>query len=184
MCPTWSSVSFLHPEVAVALGDTCLRVEERHPHAPLCAQTGIIVVTLLHSIPVILLTQPSDRARETINATAWIKTKINQRCFLKLTQSLEKPSSVGQKRKSVTATLKPAQPCSAYPPVSVCMQREVLQACSPVIVTLSLQPLSRCRSRPSPRQPLRAPEREHRLAKACEIRAQTGVDFTEDETKA
>lgn len=55
---TWSPVSLLHPNVAVALSYTCLRVDERHTNAPLSTQPGIVVVTLLHGIPVVLLSQP------------------------------------------------------------------------------------------------------------------------------
>ncbi len=190
VCPTWPSVPFLHPEVAVALGDTCLRIKEGHPDAPLCTQTGIIVVTLLHSVPVILLTQPTDRkTRPTVNATAWINIKFNQRCFFE-THTESKVAIFCQGQAIVCQNSPPLPPWNqlnpvqlSHPCVCVCMQQEVLQACSSVIVTLSLQPLSRCCCRPSPRQLLRA-RREHRLAKAWEIRAQTGVDVTEDETKA
>ncbi len=55
---TWSPVSLFHPNVAVALSHTGLGVEERHSDAPLSAEPGIVVVTLLHGISVVLLSQP------------------------------------------------------------------------------------------------------------------------------
>lgn len=58
LCLTWSSVSLFHPNVAVALSHTGLRVKERHSDAPLSTQPGIVVMTLLHGIPVVLLSQP------------------------------------------------------------------------------------------------------------------------------
>lgn len=57
---TWSPMSFLHPDITVALSHAGLRVEERHPNAPLGAQPGIVVVTLLHGISVVLLSQPDE----------------------------------------------------------------------------------------------------------------------------
>lgn len=57
---TWSPVSLLHPNVAVALSHASLRVEERHSDAPLSTEPGVVVVTLLHGISVVLLSQPSD----------------------------------------------------------------------------------------------------------------------------
>lgn len=47
-------MTFLHPDVAVALGHPGLGVEEREADAPLGTQPGVIVVALLHGIPVVL----------------------------------------------------------------------------------------------------------------------------------
>lgn len=58
LCLTWSPVSLFHPNVAVALSHAGLRVEERHSDAPLSTEPGIVVVTLLHGISVVLLSQP------------------------------------------------------------------------------------------------------------------------------
>lgn len=55
---TWAPVSPFHPNVAVALSHTGLRVEKRHPNAPLSTQSSVVVVTLLHGVSVVLLTQP------------------------------------------------------------------------------------------------------------------------------
>lgn len=57
-------MSFFHPDVAVTLSNPGLGVEEGHENAPLRAQAGVIVVALLHSIFVVLLTEPevNDRA--------------------------------------------------------------------------------------------------------------------------
>lgn len=63
-CLTWSPVSFLHPDITVALSHAGLRVEERHPNTPLGAQPGIVVVTLLHGISVVLLSQPDETKPE------------------------------------------------------------------------------------------------------------------------
>lgn len=53
----------LHPDVAVALSHAGLRVQERHADAPLRAQPGIVVVTLLQGVSVVLLSQ-TDRSTE------------------------------------------------------------------------------------------------------------------------
>lgn len=58
LCLTWSPVSLFHPNVAVALSHAGLRVEERHSDAPLSTEPGIVVMTLLHGISVVLLSQP------------------------------------------------------------------------------------------------------------------------------
>lgn len=58
--PTWSSVSLLHPDVAVALCHARLRVQEWHSNAPLGAEPGVVVVTLLKGISVALLPQPNQ----------------------------------------------------------------------------------------------------------------------------
>lgn len=58
-------MSLLHPNVAVALSHSGLRVEERHPDTPLSTEPGIVVVTLLHSISVILLSKPENKVRAT-----------------------------------------------------------------------------------------------------------------------
>jgi len=55
---TCAAVSLLHPDVAVGLSHTGLRVQERHEDAALCAEPGVVAMALLHSIFVILLTQP------------------------------------------------------------------------------------------------------------------------------
>lgn len=51
-------MSLLHPDVTVGLGHASLRVQERHEDAALSTQTSIVTMTLLHGIPVILLSQP------------------------------------------------------------------------------------------------------------------------------
>lgn len=51
-------MSLLHPNVAVALSYTGLRVQKRHPDAPLSTQASVVVVTLLHGVSVVLLPQP------------------------------------------------------------------------------------------------------------------------------
>lgn len=62
---TWTSVSFFHPDVAVTLSHPCLGVEEGHENAPLRAQAGVVVVTLLHGIFVVLLTEPGVQDKAT-----------------------------------------------------------------------------------------------------------------------
>lgn len=61
---TWSPVSLLHPDVAVALRHTSLRVKERHSDAPLCAEPSVVVVTLLQGISVALLSQTDTTGPE------------------------------------------------------------------------------------------------------------------------
>lgn len=58
---TCTPVSLLHPDVAVALSNTRLRVDERHKDAPLRTQTSVIAVALFHSILIVLLTEPETR---------------------------------------------------------------------------------------------------------------------------
>lgn len=55
---TWAPVPLLHPNVAVALGHTGLRVKKRHPDASLSTESSVVVVTLLHGVSVVLLSQP------------------------------------------------------------------------------------------------------------------------------
>ena len=57
-------MSLLHPNVAVALSHTGLRVEEGHTDTPLSTQPGIIVMALLHGISVVLLSQPDKTKPE------------------------------------------------------------------------------------------------------------------------
>lgn len=64
LCLTRSPVSLFHPNVAVALGHSSLRVEEWHSDAPLSTQPGIIVMTLLHGISVVLLSQPDTTKKK------------------------------------------------------------------------------------------------------------------------
>lgn len=58
---TCTPVSLLHPDVAVALSNTRLRVDERHKDAPFRTQTSIVAVALFHSILVVLLPEPETR---------------------------------------------------------------------------------------------------------------------------
>ena len=60
----------LHPDVAVRLGHAGLRVQERHKDAALCTQTGIVAMTLFHSILVILLAQ-SEMQKMTTDYYYW-----------------------------------------------------------------------------------------------------------------
>lgn len=57
---TWPPVSLFHPNVAVALSHAGLRVKKRHPDAPLGTEPGVVVMTLLHGISVVLLSQPDS----------------------------------------------------------------------------------------------------------------------------
>lgn len=55
---TCAPVPLLHPDVAVGLSYTCLRVQEGHEDAALSAQACIVTMTLFHCISVVLLSQP------------------------------------------------------------------------------------------------------------------------------
>lgn len=54
---TWSTVVLLHPDVAVALGNAGLGVQEGEPHGPLSAQTGIVAATVFNGLFVEFLTE-------------------------------------------------------------------------------------------------------------------------------
>lgn len=78
LCLTWPPVSLLHPNVAVALSHTGLRVEERHSDTPLGTEPGIVVMTLLHGISIVLLPQPDTTKPETDAGyfrLLWLKDK-------------------------------------------------------------------------------------------------------------
>lgn len=53
-----ATVSLLHPDVAVVLSDSGLRVQERQPHTALGTQAGIVVTAMFDGFPVELLSQP------------------------------------------------------------------------------------------------------------------------------
>lgn len=57
-------MSLFHPNVAVALGHTGLRVQEWHSDTPLGTESGIVVMALLHGISVVLLPQPDTTKPE------------------------------------------------------------------------------------------------------------------------
>lgn len=67
LIPTRPPVPFLHPNVAVALSHARLGVQEGHAHAPLRAQTSVVVMALLHGISVVLLAQPADAQKKKKN---------------------------------------------------------------------------------------------------------------------
>lgn len=63
---TCTSVPFLHPDVAVALSHSSLRVKKGHEDASLCTEPGIVAVALLHGIFVILLPHPNAQKNNKI----------------------------------------------------------------------------------------------------------------------
>lgn len=54
---TWSTVILLHPDVTVALGNTCLRVQEGETHGALGAQAGIVAAAVFNGFFIKLLTK-------------------------------------------------------------------------------------------------------------------------------
>lgn len=58
---TWLSVAFLHPDVAVVLRHTGLRVQEGHADAALGTETGIVAAAVFYGLPVELVAEPENR---------------------------------------------------------------------------------------------------------------------------
>lgn len=54
---TWSTVILLHPDVTVALGNTCLGVQEGETHGALGAQAGIVAAAVFNGFFIKLLTK-------------------------------------------------------------------------------------------------------------------------------
>lgn len=58
---TWATVPLLHPDVAVVLGHTSLRVQERETHAALRAQPRVIASAVLDGLLVELVPESIRR---------------------------------------------------------------------------------------------------------------------------
>lgn len=54
---TWSAVILLHPDVTVALGNTCLGVQEGETHGALGTQAGIVAAAVFNGFFIKLLTK-------------------------------------------------------------------------------------------------------------------------------
>lgn len=61
MCLTWSPVSLLHPDVAVALGNAGLGVQEGETHGSLSTQTSIVAAAVFNGLFVELLSETEAR---------------------------------------------------------------------------------------------------------------------------
>ena len=59
--PTWLAVALFHPDVAVVLCYTSLRVQEGHAHAAFGTETGIVAAAVFDSLLVELVTKPEHR---------------------------------------------------------------------------------------------------------------------------
>lgn len=60
---TWSTVVLLHPDVTVALGNTCLGVQEGETHGALGAQAGIVAAAVFNGFFIKLLTEAATARR-------------------------------------------------------------------------------------------------------------------------
>ena len=58
--PTRTAVVAFHPDVAVVLGDTGLRVQEWQADAAFSTQTGIVAAALLNGLLIELVAQPAE----------------------------------------------------------------------------------------------------------------------------
>lgn len=67
---TWPPMPFLHPDVAVALGNSSLGVQEGEAHAALSAEAGIVAVALLHGILVVLLPEAGNDTEARVGVAA------------------------------------------------------------------------------------------------------------------
>lgn len=66
MLPTWSSVPLLHPDVAVVLSYTGLRIQERKADAPFSTQPRVVAATVLNRFFVELVPKSAKRDRAEI----------------------------------------------------------------------------------------------------------------------
>ena len=61
---TGLAVALFHPDVAVVLRHTSLRVQEGHADAALCTETGIVAAAVFDGLLIELVTQPEHRQTE------------------------------------------------------------------------------------------------------------------------
>lgn len=66
MLPTWSSVPLLHPDVAVVLSYTSLRIQEGKADAPFSTQPRVVAATVLNRFFVELVPKSAKRDRAEI----------------------------------------------------------------------------------------------------------------------
>lgn len=75
--PTWLAVALFHPDVAVVLRHTSLRVQEGHANAAFGTETGIVAATVFDSLLIELVTEPEHR--QTDRQRTWkVNSQMNQ----------------------------------------------------------------------------------------------------------
>lgn len=75
--PTWLAVALFHPDVAVVLRHTSLRVQEGHAHAAFGTEAGIVAAAVFDGLPIELVAEP-ERGQTGSQRTWQVNSQIDR----------------------------------------------------------------------------------------------------------